>query len=59
MLFSAFKTDGEAIAYPPKLLPAEWHFENFINAWYSQPYGTYHWKSIIVTVQTKVGQVLT
>ena len=31
MLFSAFKTEGEAIAYPPKLLPAEWHFENFIN----------------------------
>ena len=37
MLFSAFKTEGEAIAYPPKLLPAEWHFENFINAWKSQP----------------------
>ena len=31
MLFSAFKTEGEAIAYPPKLLPSEWHFENFIN----------------------------
>ena len=41
MLFSAFKTEGEAIAYPPKLLPAEWHFENFINAWKSQPFGTY------------------
>ena len=39
MLFSAFKTEGEAIAYPPKLLPAEWHFENFINAWKSQPFG--------------------
>ena len=25
MLFSAFKTEGEAIAYPPKLLPSEWH----------------------------------
>ena len=33
MLFSAFKTEGEAIAYPPKLLPAEWHFENFIIPW--------------------------
>ena len=41
MLFSAFKTEGEAIAYPPKLLPAEWHFENFIKAWKSQPFGTY------------------
>lgn len=23
MLFSAFKTEGEAIAYPPKLFPSE------------------------------------
>lgn len=58
MLFSAFKTEGEAIAYPPKLLPAEWHFENFINAWKSQPFGTYLWNSILVTVLTTVGQVL-
>ena len=36
MLFSAFKTESEAIAYPPKLFPTEWHFENFINAWKSQ-----------------------
>ena len=57
MLFSAFKTEGEAIAYPPKLLPAEWHFENFINAWKSQPFGTYLWNSILVTVLTTVGQV--
>ena len=58
MLFSAFKTEGEAIAYPPKLLPAEWLFENFINAWKSQPFGTYLWNSILVTVLTTVGQVL-
>lgn len=58
MLFSAFKTEGEAIVYPPKLLPAEWHFENFINAWKSQPFGTYLWNSILVTVLTTVGQVL-
>ena len=58
MLFSAFKTEGEAIAYPPKLLPSEWHFENFINAWKSQPFGTYLWNSILVTVLTTVGQVL-
>ena len=58
MLFSAFKTEGEAIAYPPKLLPSEWHFENFINAWKSQPFGTYLWNSILVTVLTTAGQVL-
>lgn len=58
MLFSAFKTESEAIAYPPKLFPTEWHFENFINAWQSQPFGTYLWNSILVTVFTTLGQVL-
>ena len=58
MLFSAFKTESEAIAYPPKLFPTEWHFENFINAWKSQPFGTYLWNSILVTVFTTLGQVL-
>ena len=52
MLFSAFKTESEAIAYPPKLFPTEWHFENFINAWKSQPFGTYLWNSILVTFFT-------
>ena len=33
-------------------------FENFINAWKSQPFGTYLWNSILVTVFTTLGQVL-
>lgn len=58
MLFSAFKTEGEAIAYPPKLFPSEWHFENFANAWKSQPFGTYLLNSVLVTALTTIGQVL-
>ncbi len=29
MLLTTFKTEGEAIAYPPSLFPEEWHFENY------------------------------
>ena len=58
MLFSAFKTEGEAIAYAPKLFPSEWHFENFANAWKSQPFGTYLLNSVLVTALTTIGQVL-
>lgn len=29
MLFTAFKTETEAIAYPPKLFPAKWLWQNF------------------------------
>ena len=39
MLFSAFKTEAEAIAFPPKLFPSEWRFQNFADAWNSQPFG--------------------
>ncbi len=58
MFLSAFKTEAEAIAYPPKLFPSEWNWENFKNAWESQPFGTYLMNSVIVTVMTTAGQIL-
>lgn len=58
MFFTIFKTEAEAIAYPPKLFPAKWLFENFKNAWNSQPFGTYLWNSVLVTVLTTAGQIL-
>ena len=58
MLFSAFKTEAEAIAFPPKLFPSEWRFQNFADAWNSQPFGRYFLNSVLVTVGTRIGQVL-
>lgn len=58
MFLSTFKTEAEAIAYPPKLFPSEWNWENFKNAWESQPFGTYLMNSVIVTVMTTAGQIL-
>ena len=58
MLFSAFKTEAEAIAFPPKLFPLEWRFQNFADAWNSQPFGRYFLNSVLVTVGTTIGQVL-
>ena len=58
MFFTTFKTEGEAIAYPPRLFPSDWNFSNYIEAWKSQPFGTYLWNSILVTVLATVGQVL-
>ena len=40
MLFTAFKTEAEAVAYPPKLFPAKWLWQNFADAWNAQPFGT-------------------
>lgn len=58
MLLSTFKTEKEAIAYPPQLFPEVWNFHNFMDAWTTQPFGTYFLNSVTVTVMTTLGQVL-
>ena len=58
MLFTTFKTEAEAIAYPPSLLPSDWQWGNYLDAWTSQPFGTYFLNSVLVTVGTTAGTVL-
>lgn len=58
MFFSAFKTEAEAIAYPPKFFPETWNWHNFPDAWNSQPFGQYLFNSVLVTVLNTAGQVL-
>lgn len=58
MLFSTFKSEAEAIAYPPSLFPAEWKFSNYVDAWTAQPFGTYLINSILVTGGTTLGQII-
>ena len=58
MFFTTFKTESEAIAYPPSLFPEVWHFENYINAWNAQPFGTYFINSVLVTAGTTLGQIV-
>ncbi|KSV58545.1 carbohydrate ABC transporter permease [Acetivibrio ethanolgignens] len=57
MLFTTFKTEAEAIAYPPKLFPAKWLWSNFLDAWNAQPFGRYLLNSVLITVGTTVGQL--
>lgn len=58
MLFTTFKTEAEAVAYPPKLLPETFRWSNFADAWKAQDFGTYIWNSITVTVLTTLGQII-
>jgi ABC-type glycerol-3-phosphate transport system permease component len=32
-LFTSFKLPQEVISYPPRLIPEEWTFENYVSAW--------------------------
>ena len=58
MILTSFKTDAEASLYPPKILPSVWHFDNFVKAWNSQPFFMYLKNSVIVTVLTTIGQLV-
>lgn len=58
MVLTALKSEGEAFTYPPTILPSEWNFSNFAEAWKSQPFTTYLKNSVIITVTTTLGQVI-
>ncbi|MFF2449642.1 carbohydrate ABC transporter permease [Neobacillus sp. NPDC058068] len=58
VILSALKTQAEVFGFPPKIFPKvpQWH--NFVDAWNSQPFGTYLMNSVIVTVMTTLGQLI-
>lgn len=58
MLFTVFKTEAEANAYPPKLFPENWLWSNFSDAWKAQDFGRYFLNSILVTLLTTIGQLI-
>ncbi|MBW8351418.1 carbohydrate ABC transporter permease [Bacillus sp. IITD106] len=58
VLLTALKSDAEVFSFPPKIFPSVPQFHNFIDAWMSQPFGTYLKNSVIVTTLTTFGQLL-
>lgn len=50
MFTTAFKTNPEAVRFPPQWLPSHFEWTNFIRAFETAPFGTYFLNSIIVTV---------
>jgi multiple sugar transport system permease protein len=55
---SSLKTSRETMVYPPTLLPAVAHFENYLTAWTSIEFGTFFWNSTQVAVLSVVGQTV-
>ncbi|MCH1625380.1 carbohydrate ABC transporter permease [Ferdinandcohnia quinoae] len=58
VILTAFKTEVEAFSFPPKIFPDIPQFQNFIDAWKSQPFGLYLKNSVIVTVMSTLGQLI-
>ena len=57
-LFTSFKVPQEVITYPPRVIPQNWTFDNYISAWNSNPFGRFLINSFIQTGLITIGQVL-
>lgn len=58
VILSALKTQAEVFSFPPKIFPDVPQWGNFRDAWNSQPFGRYFMNSVIVSVMTTIGQLI-
>ncbi|WP_026581458.1 carbohydrate ABC transporter permease [Bacillus sp. J33] len=58
VVLTALKTEAEVFSFPPKIFPDVPQFKNFIDAWSSQPFGVFFKNSLIITVMTTIGQLI-
>lgn len=59
MLSTSLKPSNEVMLMPPKWIPSEIQWQNFVEAWRMAPFGRYLLNSIIVTVATTLGELIT
>ena len=58
LIGTSFKPENEALTFPPTILPKVWEFSNYRDVFTMVNFGQYYWNSIIVTVLTVLGTVL-
>lgn len=59
MISSSLKTSFEIVKTPPTLFPTVLEFSNYIKAWHAAPFFRYFINTIIVTLATTIGVVIT
>lgn len=58
MMLTAVKPEPEVMTFPPKILPSEWKWHNFVDAWNSQVFGLYTFNSLLISFFNILGQVI-
>lgn len=58
MVVSALKSPEELAAFPPTLIPREWHFENFAEAVSVMPFWRFFMNTVIITASVVVLSVV-
>ncbi|TGE77677.1 carbohydrate ABC transporter permease [Weissella confusa] len=59
MVSTAFKTGFEALQTSPTWLPKHMQWSNWVRAWHAAPFATYLVNSVVVSLTTTVGQLVT
>lgn len=59
MVVTSLKTPAEALQIPPDWVPHAWRWLNYRTMWHMAPFAQYLLNSILVTVTTTVGQLVT
>lgn len=55
---TSLKSPTELYLFPPKWLPSVWKFSNFADAWQAQPFTLFLKNTLIVTILSTLGQLL-
>lgn len=59
MISSSLKTSSEIVKIPPTMFPAVPQFSNYVEAWNAAPFGRYFINTVIVSVLTTIGVLIT
>ncbi len=59
MVLTSLKDLNEIFVYPPRWMPATFHFENYLRAFQAAPFGRYYFNSLLVAVTVTLGQLIT
>lgn len=59
MIASSLKTPAEIVKIPPQILPSVPQFSNYVKAWQAAPFGRYLINTLIVTIVTTAGVLVT
>ena len=58
ILITSLETEGEANHFPPVLVPAHLHFQNYADAWATAPFGQFFLNSALVTLVVLVSNLI-
>lgn len=59
MVTTSLKTSSEVMQFPPKWIPSNLQWVNYIKAWNAAPFGYYFFNSFFIAITTTIGELIT